>query len=153
MTLEQAKAWLRERFDRGATCPCCRQFVKLYKRSITSSMARGLIVLYRHQRKVGADLWVHLPTLINSVCPSNMGALLRHWGLIEQQPGTRDDGSWRVGYYRMTDLGRAFVERRINVPKYVFLYNQTPLQRQNETSISIEFALTKRFRYDELMAA
>lgn len=31
-TLEQAKEWLRQRYDKGkgATCPCCNQSVKLY---------------------------------------------------------------------------------------------------------------------------
>ena len=34
MTLDEAKAWLRDQVDDGAHCPCCGQFAKVYKRRI-----------------------------------------------------------------------------------------------------------------------
>ena len=155
VTLEEAKAWLRARFEDGAECPCCTQFVKLYKRKLNSSMARGLIVLYHHQVRVGPNEWVHIPSLFREkkVCSSNDGALLRFWDVIERQGGEREDGSDRIGYYRITDLGRAFVEDRVRVPKYVYLYNQEPIGRKDPTTISIQESLGSRFSYSELMNA
>lgn len=150
-SLHDAKKWLRGRFEDGASCPCCGQFVKLYRRKITSGMALGLIALYRHQQTVGWDEWCHIPTLMNDACPSNMGALLRFWTLIEPQGGEREDGSSRTGFYRITAHGFRFVRGEVRVPKYVYLYNQTPLNRHDERTVDIREALGDKFNYTELM--
>ena len=55
-TLEQAKEWLRVRFNEGAECPCCLQHVKLYRRPITSSMAYVLILLHREPTSICGPL-------------------------------------------------------------------------------------------------
>ena len=45
-TLEEAKQFLRDRFENGAECPCCKQYVKLYKRKLgmqsQSKLRKGL---------------------------------------------------------------------------------------------------------------
>jgi DNA-binding PadR family transcriptional regulator len=78
---------------------------------------------------------------------------MKLWGLIEEKPGTRDDGSPRVGYYRMTDLGRQFVARAVRVPSHVYIYNGELLQRPVEELITIDEALGKDFSYAEIMEA
>ncbi|MCA9495771.1 MAG: hypothetical protein KC589_02420, partial [Nanoarchaeota archaeon] len=63
LTLEQAKKILRESIEKdGATCPCCNQFVKAYKRKITSSMAYSLIRIVKHL-KYESDVEFHLQDL------------------------------------------------------------------------------------------
>jgi hypothetical protein len=120
-------------------------------------MTRGLIVLYHHQRQIGWEKWIHIPSLFAArmVCKDNMGSLLRLWELIEQQPGERDDGSWRVGWYKITRQGVDFVRGELRVRKYVYLYNQTLISRKNAdpTMINVVEALGEKFDYTELMRA
>lgn len=122
-TLQEAKVWLRARFSKGATCPCCNQFVKLYRRPFNKSMAFVLLLMARYYRRIEVKEsdWLHVPSYINEVVASNPRrsaavrgdwAKLKFWGLIEEKPETRDDGSPRVGYWRMTPVGRQFVARQ-----------------------------------------
>ena len=128
-----------EAADRGGHCACCGQDVKLYRRPITSAMAAALAQLYKHYLWLGwrqwpsAHDWVHLPTLLaQAQVPAAMHKAwhggdppkLRFWGLIERQVGERDDGSDRVGMYRLTELGRAFIERKVTISQYGFFYAQ-----------------------------
>lgn len=151
-TLEEAKQWLRERFEDGAHCPCCNQYVKLYKRKLNSFMAYALLLIDRYFRQPDAKEWLHVPSyLIEQNAPDRECAKLRYWGLIEEQPGGRDDGNPHSGFYKITDLGKEFVARKARVPMYVFLYNGKPLRRPDTETIDIYEALGEKFNYSELM--
>jgi hypothetical protein len=161
-TLEDAKRWLRARFEKGAGCPCCHQFVKLYRRPFNKSMAFVLLLLARYYRTAHVEEWLHVPSYIAEVAADNPRraaavrgdwAKMKLWGLIEEKPGARDDGSPRVGYYRMTDLGRRFVNRALRVPSHVYIYNGAPLPRVVTEMITIDEALGKDFSYAEIMEA
>jgi hypothetical protein len=79
-SLEDAKKWLRERFGKGATCPCCNQFVKLYRRPFNYSMAVVLLLMERYYRRVGvsAEEWLHVPSYITeAVAYHPRGAVAR----------------------------------------------------------------------------
>jgi hypothetical protein len=133
-------------------CPLCDQYVKIYERKLNGSMAYGLIVLFKHQQTIPPEEWIHIPSLFadKKVCKANDGALLRHWGLIVGKPGVRDDGSKRVGYYRVTELGIRFVKREATVPERARLYNQVFLGLVGDP-VTIDKALHTRFSYDDLM--
>lgn len=160
-SLEDAKQWLRARFESGAACPCCHQFVKLYKRPFNKSMAYVLLLLARYYRTAPADSWLHVPSYIAEVTADNPRraaavrgdwAKMKFWWLIEEKPDTRDDGSARVGYYRLTELGRRFAHREIRIPACVYIYNGEPLRRtSNSGEITIDDALGKDFSYAEIM--
>jgi|GEM_PF-1053175 len=158
-TLASASLWVEGNRIKGAICPCCTQIAKRYKRKLSSSMAYALILIYRAFRKQSA--WLHVPEYLTEVCST--GATFRggdwakmvHWGLIEpKEDEVRKDGSKRNGLYKITTLGNAFVENRVRIPKYLFLFASKSLGLSEET-ISIEEALRKKngFSYDELMAA
>jgi hypothetical protein len=154
-TLEESKQWLRERFADGARCPCCDQFVKLYKRKLNSSMAHALILIYKFFEN-NQDEWLHVPSYLSQISSSATvrggdWSKLRYWGLIEPQKAVRDDGSERVGNYRITGRGKQFVLAQIRVPKHVFLYNQKPISREDTETVSIREALGEKFNYAELM--
>lgn len=146
----------------GGHCPCCGQDVKVYRRTLTASMALALVMVHRWSRTPDAETtqrWLHVAKHLASLHTSaSVGAAwhggdwskLRYWGLIEAQAGVRPDGSHRVGLYRITDLGRAFVERRTKVPKYCYIYAQTFLGL-DEPNISIDEALGERFSLDDIM--
>jgi hypothetical protein len=159
-SLEDAKCWLRTRFNKGATCPCCHQFVKLYKRKFNKSMAYVLCLISCYYRGDGVEEWLHVPSYIAEMTadhPRRAAAVrgdwakMKLWGLIDEKPGTREDGSPRVGYYRMTPLGRRFVNREVKVPAHVYIYNGEPLRRMVSEEVSIDEALGTDFNYDEIM--
>lgn len=145
MTLAQARALLREQVEDGATCPCCTQYAKVYRRKITSLIARTLIAMHN----AAGDDWVHVPSLVGH--QGGDGAKARYWGLTEEAEGTRDDGSHRVGWWRLTPLGTAFVLGQARVPKYVRTYDGRLLSVVDGERIDIFDALGNRFDYRELM--
>lgn len=161
-SIEDAKKWLRANFSKGATCPCCRQHVKLYKRKLSKSIAFVLLLIARYYRRydVRADEWLHVPSYIAEVVASNPRraaavrgdwAKLKLWGLIEEKQGTRKDGSPRVGYWRLTQLGLQFVNREVKVPAHVYIYNGTPLPKVVDEMVTIDDALGTEFSYAEIM--
>lgn len=159
-TLEEAKKWLRVRFGKGATCPACNQFVKLYKRKLNKSMAYVLLLMDSHFRGDVVEEWLHVPSYIAEMVsdhPRRAAAVrgdwakLKYWGLIEEKPDVRADGSPRVGYWKLTPLGRQFARRQVKVPSHVYSYNGETLQRTVEEMVTIDDALGTEFSYDEIM--
>jgi hypothetical protein len=131
--------------DGGGECPCCRQRVQVYRRTIGSGMARALI---NQWRAVGQD-WTKTRLLWTM---THEAAQLQWWGLIE--PGQdRPDGG-KGGEWRITDAGRDFVLGKISVAKHAKVFDGTLLGLDaSDGVISIEDALGTRFSYAELMSA
>ena len=155
-TIKEAKQWLRERFTDGASCPCCNQFVKRYKRKLNSSMAHALILIYKYFDNHDMN-WLHVPSYLSQISSSATvrggdWSKLRYWGMIEAESAVRSDGSERVGNYRITNLGKRFVRREVRVLKFVFLYNGDVVAGDgDDTRIYIDEALGEKFNYNELM--
>lgn len=150
-SLSDARDALFAKFEDGSICPCCDQFVKLYKRGISGEMAHALILM----RRFGDGSFINLPRFMqeHKAGRSNMTSLLRLWGLIEQQKGSRGDGSWRTGYYRITPKGIAFVDGKSSVEKYVYIYNQKVVEVDDPdmSKVTILEALGAKFDYQKLM--
>lgn len=156
-TLDDAKAFVQTNLRTGCSCPTCGQYAKLYKRPINATMAYALCMIYQHFKRHPNHVWLHIPQFLiqvkrDSTIAGGDVVKLRYWGLLERAAGERDDGSNRVGRYRITELGKNFVEGKIAVPKYVFLYNQR-LFRLSEEMATIHDALGTRFNYAQLMEA
>ena len=138
---------------KGTNCPCCGQFVKVYRRNFHTAMAMGLIHLYQAHCLHGFEDFIHTPSMLNgkgAVARGGDFAKLEYWGLIEPQKHERRDGSTRTGMWRITQLGRDFVEDKMRVPKHIFLYNSQLVGVEHET-ISIREALGQEFDYGALM--
>lgn len=149
-TLVEAKKHLRANWERGVECPCCGQFVKLYKRKLTSAMAYVLILM---SRRSGTDYFHVENWLKTENTPASLRGdfpKLRYWGLIEAQAGKRSDGSSRLGFYRITQAGRDFVAGNSTIPSHAHLFNQKFLGLTGDL-IDIRTALESKFSYDELM--
>jgi hypothetical protein len=148
-SLRDAQDWLRERLDEGEHCPCCTQFAKVYRRRLTSSSARALIGMYNKAR---LD-WVDVPRL--GVLTSGRGdeCKARYWGLIEPYPdAVREDGSSRVGLWRLTPAGEQFVLNKSLIPKHALVYDTRLLSLDDrDGQVSIVDCLGKKFNYRELM--
>jgi hypothetical protein len=164
-TVAQAVDWLRvqSKTKKGARCPCCKQYVKIYKRALGAPMARWLIWLVR--------TWMHkfeLPMLKFSnnsawvdirLAPVRGGdyAKLVHWGLIEHKLDVveKDNGAKDTkdsGYWRPTFAGIDFVKGALRVPSHVYLYDNLKLGQETR-EITIMEALGKKWSYEELMNA
>lgn len=138
---------------KGKTCPTCGQYIKLYPRLIHYTMARCLILLAKFQN--GKDVFIHLPseTTKRGINYSNTSfALARYWGLIVQQEN--DNKTKRCsGMWKITKKGLDFIDDKIRLPKYIYLYNNelynyTDLKNR---TVNIKEALKNKFDYSELM--
>jgi hypothetical protein len=128
--------------------------VKLYKRKLNSFMAYALLLIDRYFRQPNAKEWLHVPSyLIEQNATDRECAKLRYWGLIEEMPEGRDDGSPHAGFYKITELGKRFVAREVTVPMYIHLYNGEVVKRRDFETIDIYAALGEKFNYSELMSA
>jgi len=156
-TIQEAKQSLRANWEKGISCPCCGQFVKRYGRSITSSMAYGLILLHKYFVKNPSEEWLHVSSYfsdLNIPSPVKQGmgdfAKLKYWGFIESAPEHRDDGSPRNGYWKITESGKMFAFGEMSVPSKIFLYD-SKVVGIGENMMTIRDALRKKFDYSELM--
>lgn len=147
MTLGEARDLLRKLVDEGHKCPCCTQFAKVYRRTIHAAMARDLIASYR---MYGSGVFFDLTTVTGKRGTGDF-TKLRYWGLVEQEEGHREDGSTRVGRWRITPAGEAWLYARTTVTKYARLYDGRCLSLVGD-QVNIKDALGKKFDYTELMA-
>jgi hypothetical protein len=124
-------------------CECCGRPVATYQRSIYDVMAATLI-----EAAVSTEPgeWFHLPTL------SRMGgdnAKMRFWGLIEEEMQL-DPDKGRSGWWRVTPLGRQFVNMDTTVPRYVDVRLNKVLQFHGG-AVTITDVLGESFDYKTLM--
>jgi len=152
-TLTTAKQWLRSNFDEGeiSACPCCGQAVKLYKRKMNKGMASALLRVHQLLKKAGGA-WLHvngLSELEKSQLSHMEFQKLRWWKVIEESPAER--GSWRI-----TPLGVDFINGRVQVRKYIYLFDDRPakdVKNMDTTTTSITEAFGEKFDLQELMSS
>lgn len=160
------KIVLDARYDKdGISCPCCMKFTKVYRRSITLTQVKVLAKLYNIARKREprnpTDVWVKIGTpekgREKEAIATRGGdySKLRWWSLIEEREGEREDGSGRVGYWRITELGIEFLLGTVRVSKYVWEYNNVPVSAPpgaENPKIDV-YSVAKKFDYMSIMNA
>ncbi len=129
-------------------CPCCGRHTQVYKRTIHTAVALQMIRLYRLGGFDG--LFVHASRLIPEG-QSGSGDLskAKYWGLLREKPheiGTKKSS----GYWSLTADGVLFVTRAKMIPQFAHVFDDQVMAFSPEL-ISIEQALGKGFKYDELM--
>lgn len=155
LTVAEAREKLQAELGEGARCPVCDQYAKIYKRALRGGLAVSLIRMFQFFKKNPGVEWLNdTPGYLRSVGANatNDVALLRHWGLIEQRPGERNDGSTRTGVFRLTHHGRAFVLGALKVARFAVLYNGKLVDLEGDL-VGVQEALGVDFNYAELMAA
>lgn len=106
--------------EQDSHCPRCHQKVHLYHRNLYFAPARIMIMMYNIDRHD----YVYVPPLYGEYkLPGGDSTMGHWWGLIEAQPGERNDGSNRVGWWRLTHKGRQFVTGRLFVRRVALVYN------------------------------
>lgn len=166
-TLRIARALLmRERETvKGAICPCCDQFAKVYRRKLNSGIAVALIALYRlslrqristevdqpyyHVNEIATEL--HAMKFRNQMAAAQI-PLARFWCLVEEELNANTSKS-QSGKWRFTSAGWDFLRRRGNkstIAKYVLLYNNQALGYAGP-DVTIDNCLGQHFNYQDLM--
>ena len=150
MTLATVREDLFSNLKDGAECPCCGQYVKRYRRTMSSTRAVGLIYLVREFLKTKD--WVYIPDLFPRWILKSGGefSVASHWDLAVNRPNT-DTTKRTSGFWKPTEKGIQFVHRQVRVSKALYIYNNVVLFKDEE-SIWIDEVLEKKFDYAELMA-
>lgn len=151
-TISQAKAFLRQNFEKGCECPACGQHVKIYKRPLTSAMIHALIIISK--APTDPEGYVHVENYLKSradVPASVRGDMskLRYWGLIAPKDAKREDGSSRNGYYKILEAGKKFIKGEISVYSHVMIYNNMFIGFYGEPKNISQ--IVKKFNYKELI--
>jgi hypothetical protein len=140
--------------DNGADCPVCMRNVKFRKYTFNSAMASCVTACYAVSllpEVVAAGGWFHLATEferkreLEFVRRGRQHARVCLWGLIEKK---EDAG----GFYRMTELGEAFVENRASILEWVVIYMAKALA-WSEDRIFITDVRRKGFDINEIRKA
>lgn len=145
--LREVKEWMFGRIAAGAAdkCPCCEKVAKLYERPITSTVAYSLIKMFRH---AGTD-WVRWKDL--DIKQSDE-AKARFWGIIEERPGERPDGSTRTGWWRLTPFGVRFIHGQETITRRARLYGAKFYGFvEGDPQVDVRDCLGNRFDYGKLM--
>jgi len=154
MTVAEARKILREkaREPDGCICCVCKQNVKVYRRKFNRTMAKFLVEMYKvDEEGIG---WLHVASsdrILQITRGAGDFAKSRYWDLIEQRfdlVGGKKVGS---GDWRITQKGREFVEGKITIEKYAFVYNKHCLGFSEGEPLSIRQALGEKYDYEEMM--
>lgn len=145
--LADVQTYLRQHVDEGVECPACTQYAKVYRRKVHSRMARDLFTVAR-EGGWDARLWVNVGEVVGRTSPDLVKC--RYWGLIEAMEGERDDGSSRIGMWRITEAGLRYL-RGATIHKYARLYDGRCLNLTGP-QVTVKDALGSKFDYDSLMA-
>jgi hypothetical protein len=144
-SIEQAKEFLYNNFEKGTTCPCCNKNVKLYKVKLTAGMVSVLIKFYKAREKG----WIHPIKDFKTV--NGDYAKLRHWGFLEKNNFNNDPTIKASGLWMITNVGISFIKGETYVPQKVMLYNNKFYGFDGDT-VGVKEALGTKFNFEELMA-
>lgn len=145
-TIKEAKEYLRSNFNEGVNCPCCNQFVKLYKRKLGSMQSQGLIILYNLSKEKD---WIHVREITKNINLTGDFAKMSYWKLIEERANTESTKK-NSGFWRITQRGKDFVGNKIEIPSHALVYNSKCFGFSEEKTNIIK-SLGKKFNYNDLM--
>ena len=146
LTLEQARRQLFESLSDGKDCPCCGQYAKSYRRGVSGSQVKALMYLFQCGRG-----WHHHREFADG---SGEHAKLRFWGLVEKQTEpdeAEEEDKTSTGYWRITKLGKRFVNGEVDIPKYVYIYNNQLMHKDNFVKVSVHDCIKNKFKFSEIM--
>ena len=144
-TIKEAKEHLRNNFEEGIDCPCCGQFVKLYKRKLNSGMAATLIRIV----KFNGSSEVHVKDFLrkHQFHNGHDWTRLKDWGLLQEiiEDNVKSSGKWKV-----TANGLKFAANQLEVKSHILVYDNRFLGHEGE-NIRIKDALGEKFDFNDLM--
>jgi len=132
-------------------CPTCGRPNNIYTRKLSTSMAAGLIRLYRLHEDHPDQTYFHVKKFDLEGARGEFG-VLSFWDLVEEAPND-DPEKKSSGLWRLTDFGREFVLGKTRVPKYVIIKWGSTFMGYCGEAVGIRSSLEygNRFSYAELM--
>lgn len=143
-TILEGKEYLRDNWSEGVHCPCCKQYVRLWKHCINSAITRTLIDMQRRHKK--GQEWIHI---MHDIGITTMYGIAEFWDLIEPHPKC-EDGKRASGMWRLTSKGISFVDGFSDIPRYAYVFNNKVYDFSRDR-IWVEESLGKKFNYQELL--
>lgn len=128
-------------------CPCCNHSHKVYKRSINSMMAKGLIIALKCHKFRSFHA---INFLTSKGAYSGDFTKLRFWGFIEQDETKDGRGGKTNGFWRVTEKGSLFVYQRAAAIKYKHIINDEVVG-ESGNHFTILQSFKDRFEFTELM--
>lgn len=163
LTREQVLAELRGELRKGVytregmLCPCCKRLAKVYKRRINAGMVRALLDMVRATPKLPVERNGFVKVGMDGEVKTAGGdySKLQWWGLIEPLPGEnyREDGSTRIGFWKVTQAGHLFVRGEASVRKYVYEFDGARVRdpEDADTSLAVIGEVVENYDYEEMM--
>lgn len=151
--LEDARKYLRESWKtkKGVSCPCCKQLVKVWRHKVNFRMAHILITMYKILKTEGREY----VNIFSELRPkTTMYSLMKFWDLMVQSNKHEIKNSKTSGFWKLTETGILFVESKIEIPKYKYIFNDDEYPHyvdEKPQFISIADSLGQHFDYKELM--
>lgn len=134
----------------GEDCFHCARFAKATRRTISSSMARGLILMAGLLGREHPGGWVYFPDLPKFLLRSKTLSQAKYWRLIE--PRGNDDPTIKgSGWWRLTADGMRFVSGDATVTNWAWVYDDHVLDFDGP-QVSIRESLGRRFDYSRLLS-
>jgi len=128
----------------GDRCPCCVQYVKEYRRSLSKNMCRFLQSLVYQSELKKAETGSGWVKFKDCEYGSHDYPYVADWKLAERHPD-------KQGYYRPTTLGIQFAFGKASVPKYIYTYNGAVTGEDGTTMIKIGDVKFERFDLDTML--
>ena len=165
-TIEEAKEYIRigSKSNKGVICPCCEQFVKVYKRKITSAAAKALMLLIQETvrlNKFTNELVyseVHIQDFFAGIglrATAMDYIQLERFGLIQKVPDDRTEKEKKeiknVGLYFVTDRGYKFATNQIAIEKYHYVLNNKSIGVSKVDKVRVYECLKEKHTYADLM--
>lgn len=149
-TLKEVKEYLKFHSDKGANCPACDRFVKIYKRNLNAGIVVNLFGFMSADIKARGQ-YIHVYEMMKGGDSFfNMEyAKLGWWKFIEKMPHT-EGVKKSSGFWRITEKGRSFTKNMSSVESTAHIYDDRVVGFSGE-QVNIRTALGKKFDYQMLM--
>lgn len=139
--VEELKVHIPKEYHDGTTCKNCGHYIKVYKRKISSTIAKCLLHMLKEQSRNG-DKHINIQEFfLNLKIERADLTKTRWWGLIS---------SSEEGYWRLTEKGKHFIKGKIKISKYVYEYSSRPIIFSGPL-INITNCLGEKFDWNEMM--
>ena len=146
-TLADAREWLPAAAEstRGAICPCCLEFNKVYRRKIPFSTIKALFNLYQLNENMPGEY--HSREFTGSHSGGDF-AKIAALGLF-QKVLNKDTQKKHSGYWLITDAGKRFCRGELSIQERLIIYHNELTGTSGEFKFISDF--WPNFDYGELM--
>lgn len=119
-----------ESFERksGSSCPVCKTHFRRYRRRIRETLSRDLVRLSR----LGPGFF-HIRDFTDGRNSSDF-SIVEIFGLAKPKPNVKNPKRRTLGFWELTEAGKAFVEGRTRIPSFLIVEGGEVVETSSELS-------------------